>query len=367
MRTLIVSTSGTSLLTNLAGEARRTVIRYANAHRPEDIPAPDRERLRSLLDDAATRLADANRATLQRLSAELNGLLHLFPQWPPERSKTRHWLLATDTWLGMSAAERIAEALEGQGQAVEVKRIPGLRTDSLDDFQDAVSELARLCAQEMAGMRQGGWRVIFNLTGGFKSVQGFMQALGMIYADESVYVFEGSNELLRIPRLPVDLDAMTIVREHQQVFRRLDAGLPVNTSDVETLSPTLYMAIDGEATLSLWGDAVWAQARDELLSERLWPPVSPRLKYGEHFERTVEDGCAGEANRLKQVNEQLLKLARHLEDSAYHANALGFQKLRRERPPSTYECYAWSDRDAKRMFGHFEKEVFVLDKLDKHL
>ncbi len=366
MRTLIVSTSGTSLLTNLAGDARRTVIQYANAHDPEDIPVPERERLQSLLDQASTRLADADRATLQRLSAELNGLLHLFPELP-ERSQTLHWLLATDTWLGMSAAERIAETLERLGQVAEVKRIPGLRTDSLGDFQDAVSELARLCAQEMAGMRQGGWRVIFNLTGGFKSVQGFMQALGMIYADESVYVFEGSDELLRIPRLPVELDAVDIVREHQQVFRRLHAGLPVDASAVGALSPTLYMAVDGEAALSLWGDAVWAQARDELLGERLWPPVSPKLRYGERFERTVEDGCAGEADRLRQVNEQLLKLARLLEDDAYHAAALGFQKLQRERPPSTHECYAWSDRDAKRMFGHFEEGVFVLDKLDRHL
>lgn len=366
MRTLIISTSGTSLLTNLAGDARHTVIQYANAQRQDDIPSPERERLQSLLDQARTDLAGADHAKLQGMSAEFNGLLHLFPELPVH-SKTLHWLLATDTWLGMSAATQIAETLKCMGQVADVKRIPGLRTDSLDNFQDAVSELARLCAQEIAGMRESGWRVIFNLTGGFKSVQGFMQALAMIYADESIYVFEGSEELLRIPRLPVELDAENIVRKHEQVFRRLHAGLTVATSDVEALSPTLYMADDGKVVLSFWGDAVWAQAKNKLLGEHLWPPVSPKLKYGEHFHRSVENGCAGEQDRKRQINEQLLKLARHLEDESYKPASLGFKKLQQEHAHSTHECYAWSDRDAKRIFGHYEKGIFVLDKLDKHL
>ncbi len=36
-------------------------------------------------------------------------------------------------------------------------------------------------------------------------------------------------------------------------------------------------------------------------------------------------------------------------------------------PPSTNEMDAWSDRDAKRIYGHFEEDVFVIDRLYKKL
>ncbi|MGB3493954.1 MAG: hypothetical protein WBA57_14590 [Elainellaceae cyanobacterium] len=35
--------------------------------------------------------------------------------------------------------------------------------------------------------------------------------------------------------------------------------------------------------------------------------------------------------------------------------------------PSTHEMGAWADQSAKRMFGHVENNVFVLDKLDDEL
>lgn len=35
--------------------------------------------------------------------------------------------------------------------------------------------------------------------------------------------------------------------------------------------------------------------------------------------------------------------------------------------PSTHEMDAWADLDAKRIFGHFEGGIFVLDKLEKGL
>jgi hypothetical protein len=66
-------------------------------------------------------------------------------------------------------------------------------------------------------------RVTFNLVGGFKSLQGYMQTLGMLFADESVYVFEGERELLRIPRLPLDIDSSCrkTMEENLLLFRRL--------------------------------------------------------------------------------------------------------------------------------------------------
>jgi putative CRISPR-associated protein (TIGR02619 family) len=363
MPNLILSTCGTSLLTNLAGDQRGLVIRHANARTPEEVPAADRAVLEGLILTAGERLGTADNATKERLSAELNGLLR-YCGGQLGRTRDTHWLIATDTWLGTATAGAIAAVLEAAGQVVEVRRITDLRTGNLAEFRLAMAELARLCAQEVQGLSQGGWRVVFNLTGGFKSVQGFMQALGMLYADESVYVFEGTSELLRLPRLPISLDAAALVREHQQILRRLAAGLSVTAAEAGDLPEALTMEDGGCVTLSVWGDLVWAQAGPALLAERLWPPIDAKLRFGPGFEASVRGSSADE---LHHINERLADLARHLVNPAYNPARLNFKKLKRAYGDWTHECDAWAKAGAKRLFGRFEGSVFVVDALAEGL
>ncbi len=368
--TLIVSTCGTSLLTNLArhegGDLHTLAIQYANTTDPHTIPEDVRNRLDALLTKAGDVLVNADREEQQRLSAEMNGLF-LLEQEGSFRDPCLHWLVASDTWLGKGTAVCVQRALEKRGADVDVKTIQGLRTDSPDDFRNAVSLLARFCAREVKAFRDAKRKVIFNLTGGFKAVQGFMQALGMLYADDIVYVFERTAALLHIPRLPVDIDALQVVREHEQVFRRLAANLLVTPDQVEGMPETLYECTDDMIDLSVWGEALWEEARDALMQERLWPPVSKKLRFGPGFEKSVQAACRQQPDRLRIVNERLLDLARHLEDPEYNPSSLDFKQLRGTHGSWTHECDAWSDRDAKRLYGHFENGVFVLDALDKHL
>jgi hypothetical protein len=122
-----------------------------------------------------------------------------------------------------------------------VHRQKDLRTDDLSSFQVALADIVRFCEETVEGYRKNGYRVIFNLTGGFKSVQGFLQTLALFYADETFYVFESSEELLRIPRLPVKMDAENIVREHLPVFRRLSLGLKVDQEEIKKLPETFLL------------------------------------------------------------------------------------------------------------------------------
>lgn len=363
MPNLILSTCGTSLLTNLAGDQRKLVTHYANVREPGEVPVADRTVLEGLVRTAGERLQTADNAGKERLSAELNGILRYY-SGQLGRDRDTHWLIATDTWLGTATAQTIAAVLESAGQVVEIRRIPDLRTGNLSEFRSAMAELARLCAQEVKGMGQGGWRVVFNLTGGFKSVQGFMQALGMLYADESVYVFEGTTELLRLPRLPISLDAAALARTHQGVLRRLAAGLPVRAVEARDLPETLLMEDSGQVALSVWGDLVWAQAGPALLAERLWPPVDARIRFGSGFEASVK-GCS--PDELSHINERLADLARHLSEPSYNPARLDFKKLKRPYRTSTHECDAWAKSGARRIFGHFDDGVFVLDHLGEGL
>lgn len=360
---LVLSTCGTSLLTNAADDSatRGLVIRHANAAAPDDISQDERESLSELIHKARARLEQADNEQLGALTAELNGILRWYGG-ALGQSADHHWLITTDTWLGTETGQSIAGVLERAGFVTEVKRIQDLRTSDLAEFRSAMAELARLCAQEVRGYRSSGWRVIFNLTGGFKSVQGFMQALGMLYADESVYVFERTDELLRLPRLPLTLDAPSLVRAHARIFRRLAVGLPVSTQEAAEVPDTLLMEEGGKVALSVWGDVVWAEAGRAILEERLWEPVDEKLRFASAFEKSASK-C--DRDRLRLINERLAQLARRLNDPAYNPRSLDFKELKGSHGPWTHECDAWSDRDAKRLFGHFEQGVYVIDALEK--
>ncbi len=278
----------------------------------------------------------------------------------------QHVLLATDTWLGESTARIVADILERYGHSAEVKRVRDLRTDDPDSFRWAMSDLVAWCAETLKGYRDAGYRVVFNLTGGFKSVQGFMQALGMVYADESVYVFERTEQLLRLPRLPVQLDSEAILRRHLAVFRRIAAGLPVHEATVADVPESLINMLDGQAVFSPWGELVWREAYRAVYGAGLPEPITPKLRYGSQFQRSLE-GLA--PDRLRHVNERLDQLARRLEEGeTYKPNSLDFKPLQGVGyKGSTHECDAWADQDAKRLFGHFEGGSYVLDRLDRKL
>lgn len=366
---LIVSTCGTSALTNIAGEGRALVTKYANARTADEIPQEDRKTLQSIIGEMQRRLDTQNAEELASLSAELNGLLRLY-EGRLDAARDTHWLIATDTCLGRSTTEAIGKVLKRYGQTVDIKPIRDLRTNSLADFHVAMAELASLCAEELHGWREkSGWKVVFNLTGGFKSVQGFMQTLGMLYADETVYVFERTGELLRIPRLPIRMDIGSVLQDNPQglkALQRMAIGLPVTDDQARCLPETLLLSIDGDATLSAWGQIVWDNSKARLLGEDLLPPITERLRYASDFKSTVAQ-YRHQKDRVYKINERLIDLARHLEDSRYNPPRLDFKPLKGKHDPSTHECNAWSDKDARRIFGHFEGEVFVLDDLQKGL
>ncbi|MFZ1494445.1 MAG: putative CRISPR-associated protein [Candidatus Competibacter denitrificans] len=365
---LIVSTCGTSLLTyNVSPDLRNLLTDFANYSKADDVPAEPRQRIQQHLDARCEEVEqESDLKRLIDLSAELNGVIRFY-SGNPAVARDHHVLLATDTWLGERTARIVATVLERYGHQVEVRRVKDLRTDDPDSFRWAMSDLVAWCAETLKGYRSAGYRVVFNLTGGFKSVQGFMQALGMIYADESVYVFERTEQLLRLPRLPVELDSETILRRHLAVFRRIAAGLPVDPADVAGVPESLLSVLDGQvAGFSPWGELVWQEAYRAVYGNGLLEPMTPKLRYGSQFMRSVE-GLA--PDRLRLVNERLSQLARRLEQGeSYNPNSLDFKPLQGGGyKGSTHECDAWADQDAKRLFGHYDGEYYVLDRLDEGL
>jgi len=372
----VLSPCGTSVLTNATDPDLRNVInRHSNAKTEDEVRQASIEEHRRIADHltaARQRMTAADHADAQKISAELNGILSLYDGNCGGRKSDFHQLLCTDTWLGEESAKCVQEWLKGNGLVAELRRQPDLRTKELAAFHSALSDLVEWCEKEIDPWRQSR-HVVFNLTGGFKSIQGFLQTLAQFYADETVYIFETGPELLRLPRLPLRMAADETVKEHLSIFRRLSLGLNVPPEDTNCIPETLRMNLDGQACLSPWGDLVWAQTKKTIYAEKVHAVegLTSLLAFGNDFDRSVADL---EKTRVAMVNERIDDLVRHLEKRSqdgkgHNPPSLDFKQLRgNPSSPSTHECDAWSDQDAKRLFGHFDTEGrFLLDRLDKAL
>jgi hypothetical protein len=177
---------------------------------------------------------------------------------------------------------------------------------------------------------------LFNLVGGFKSLQAYLQMLGMIYADEICYLFESpGSPLLRIPRLPIHFD-LEPLRQSAALMARLATGAIVREEDVSVL-PSIYVEIDGGyAVLSTWGKFVWNSEKQNLLSGTLLE--HPGIRYEHAFKKDYER-CK-EAPQRVAFQEAIAKAAVLWAEN-------GLKELRRDGGLQ-YETY-----QNRKEIGHF--------------
>lgn len=356
MKLLLVSTCGTSLLTNGSSlEDRGWLTAIAN-----DVEV-DAARLTPIVHARREGLNAADEAGRRKTSAELNGVGAVIDRYQPKQ--VFHLLVHTDTVLGKATADLVQEVLGSQTLLVSAG---GLRTNDLASFREALADLTRQLDALVQSYREQGWFVVFNLTGGFKSLNGYLQTLAMISADRCVFLFEGAPELMEIPRLPVRLAELEELREHAALFRRLAVGYTVSADDAKRAPDSLLMEVDGEVTTSVLGDVAWARHRATLFAEKLQPPLSTKVRVAD----AVQKVFAGLAAAQKvQVNEAFDEFSAYVDHGRTLPKSRKFKKLQGDPVPgSTHELYGWSDGAAGRLFGHYDRSgAFVFDCLRRHL
>ncbi len=363
----ILSPCGTSLLTNQvqSNEERKIIFKYANTKNIDEIEEAEKVQLQQLISKISKMLETAETQDASRMSAEINGIVKLYKGLIPQNNDF-HLLLSTDTWLGEETATLVEQWLKSWNKNIvtEVYRHTDLQTKDLAAFQLSLSELIKKFSEEIPCYSKKGYKIIFNLTGGFKSVQGFLQSIANFFADETVYIFESSSELMKIPRLPIRMDAISIVEDNIDYLRNITINQ--STSVPNTIPETLLFSLDGQTILSPWGELIWTSSKSEIYKKTLLASPRPeKIRYGEGFIKTTESLSA---DRLELINNRIDQLNRYLADTKYNPKSLDFKQLKgNAMKMSTHEINAWSDLDAKRIFGHFEGGVFVLDKLDKGL
>lgn len=279
MPNLIISTVGTSLLTNYAGKQKdrrlNQLLRDTANAREKELSEEQRNTIDNAVYAVEFSLQNAVPTELSSLSAELNGLYSYYGQdfWSGSPGMDYHVLLATDTYQGRKTAYLLKEHLKNKGiKAVEIFVPRGLSTRDCSSFTSGINEIIAWCEDTLPGYRQSRYRVVFNLVGGFKSLQGYMNTLGMFYADEIIYIFEAPTaDLIRIPRLPVVMDDIPVLRQKASLFALLENGYLAGKEEVADV-PEIYLEFDqeGSYTLSTWGLLVWKRNKEKILGEDLF-------------------------------------------------------------------------------------------------
>lgn len=365
MPDFILSPCGTSILTgNAPSDMERKCIAQNSNKKEDEISGEDLHILKKRIENVRQMIMSAPLRDVARMSAELNALCRYYDFDPNKGNRDQHYLLSTDTWLGRQTAGIIKDRLMHHGIDVQIYAPRDLQTSNLEGYRWALADVVRWIDDIVPGYQKEGYKIIFNLTGGFKSVQGFLQTLAMIYADETIYVFETQEQLFRLPRLPVTFTPDKTVRENFDVFRRVNMGesveLPAHIPEL------MFFKLDDQHVLSELGAIHYAQTRKELYRQRLYPPACNKVKFGKKFEKSVRNLPP---DRLYLVNERIEDLCRYLISGGNkHIKRLDLKALQgNPRPPYTHEMDAWSDRDARRIYCRFDRDVCILEELDKGL
>lgn len=317
MKRFILSTIGTSLITSQITEQERKdgwykIIRDTGNIKEEDALSSKAQKILTILVQRASEaLGEKNVSQNRRISAELNGIYGIYNNQLDKARQDMHYLICTDTVQGKAAADLIVKFFH-TNDVYPQKYVPdNLSTQDTKSFSTGIKNLIRWCEKIVPSYRDEGYQIVFNLVGGFKSLQGYLNTIGMFYADKIVYIFEAETaDLIQIPRLPVKIDK-DVIKAYVLKFALMAAGKLYPVAEAERIPESLIEDDGKDATLSSWGFLIWNRAKAELLEGELLD--FPMLQYERSFIRDFKDW----RNKKERVflQETLAKVAVILEEN----------------------------------------------------
>ncbi|NER04406.1 MAG: CRISPR-associated protein [Okeania sp. SIO3C4] len=314
---VVISTVGTSLLTNQIDDEfepdwdeQLQEATNLNSDELENEYPEVVEIIQELKTRAEEKLEDSNTIEIRETSAELNGIYGLYEEEIQRGKQDIHYLITTDTFQGKITGEILDNFLKTKGTLnTNIYTPPGLSTANTQKFSEGVDELITWMSKQKENWQ--GYKVCFNLVGGFKTLQGYLNTIGMFYADEIIYIFEGKKaELIVIPKLPIGVDK-SLIKPHAVQLALMDAGAGLNMSEVAKIPEALIGDIDGKKVLSTWGGLIWEESKKDLLAEELLD--FPRLHYQDTFRADYKK--ITDWREKVQLHETLAKVSYRLEKS----------------------------------------------------
>ncbi len=314
---VIVSSVGTSLLTNILESDERSLwaarINATANLREEDIDSETRAFLVILAERARKRLKEGDIRDRRRRSAELNGIYGIYHgKIPDEAKQDLHFLIQTDTYQGSLTATLLKDFLKDANLNAEVVIPQKLNTNSTGEFNKGIRELIERCHTRLTPLKESGYRIFFNLVGGFKALQGYMNTIGMFYADRIYYIFEGSDNMINIPKLPVRVDS-SVLKPHAALLAMMSVGNPLCSAHQVKgiLGAGVLFEVDsnGDAMISPSGMLIWEQVKEEIFLEGLLE--FPGIEYSSEFRKDFNSAQKEEKIGLQEALAKVASLLAH--------------------------------------------------------
>ncbi|MTJ07804.1 CRISPR-associated protein [Anabaena sp. UHCC 0204] len=320
MHRLVISTVGTSLLTNAVNEDKDPkkwifdLTKTANwtqekietssdyYHVFSKIIVPLQMRIEEKLDDS-------NILEIREMSAELNGIYGLYDEKIEDGRYDTHILITTDTAQGKATSQILGAFLKSKGIEATFPLIqPELSISSTAVFTETMAKLIPNMLETLKKYKDDKYEICFNLVGGFKALQGYFNTIGMFYADEIIYVFEGSHEVVKIPKLPITIDIEKVEEYKVQLAMMEFGAIPSFWEEAKKVPQEWRVIVEAEMILSTWGQLIWDRCKDKLLSQNLL--TFPRINYADSF---TEDYKKIKSNQEKiKLQETIAKVSQKL-------------------------------------------------------
>ena len=364
MQNFILTSCGLSILTNYLRDKYKIypneVYQYANLKK-EDIDKEFLEKVHKAIDELKENIVNFSEDELKKISAELNALVTFYNG--DFKTKDYHLLLHTDTYLGDEVASIIEHFLQSKGLTVEKFCATDLNTNSTDEFQLSLSEIIKNLSEQIEDFKNSGYKILFNLTGGFKGSNSFLQTMASLYADESFYIFETGEELLVIPRLPIKIDE-EFFSNNIKLFRANDIELDLEQKELEKLPKSVVTQIGNEYYISPWGEMVWQKYKNKIYRDELIEPISDKIVYSTEFKKDFEKLNFEEKY---QLNKSIDKLEKYVVDKT-NPRSLRYHDLTGKISKQySHEFYPFDGNDSRRAYCNEKSGVIFLEKIDAHL
>ena len=286
MRRVVISTLGTSLLTsqinrNSDPSSWLNILWNSGNYTTEELKKYhlDAQNIINVLKERAIeKLNNGDIRKIRLASAELSVIYALYQGNLEQGKQDYHFLIASDTAISTEIANIIQQFLTSQGLNVQIYLPKGFSTASSEAFNDGIDELLVWLDDIASNFRNSGYRISFNLVASSRVLQAYMDIIGMLYADELIYILEGSNpKLINIPKMPIQIDTSII---NPVKFALMEAG-SINLLHTQDIPEKFIFVVDNEAILSNWGTLIWKKCKDDFLSGDLL--YFPGLAYEESF------------------------------------------------------------------------------------
>jgi putative CRISPR-associated protein (TIGR02619 family) len=353
----VLTSTGLSILTNYLKNFKifpNEVYKYANQ---KDIEVEFLEKIDPHIEKLKHKIVDYSSDDLKKISAELNALLTFYKN--KFDKEDIHYILHTDTYLGKATAEIIKAFLKSKGLNASLFNARDLNTSNVEDFQFALSEVVKDLSPILSNYQESGYEIIFNLTGGFKGVNSFLQTMASLYADRSIYIFESGDELLEIPRMPIKIDE-EFFKDNFDILRKIEKDINVNVS----LPSSIVIKIAQEYTLSPWGEIVWQKYKIDYFKNNLLKPITNKIKYSKELEKDFEKLSSNEKYQFNKSIEKLEDFILHgdnLKSLRYHTLSGNISQK------YNAEFYPFDGNDSRRAYCNEDNGVITVEKIDRHL